>query len=270
MAIHREAAKRGARMSAADGVAQGDSEQEMERWMDDLGLPNGWQLAPVLVRLGYDTDELRRLGEDLSTPQLSAVIEWLGYSHEIGGLLSDIDLGTARIAAIVHGLKTYTYVDRGTVHPVDVNEGLDNTLVIFQHELKSGITVTREFAGDLPAVQAYGSELNQVWTNLIDNAVDAMAGRGTLVLRTRSEDGWVVVEIEDSGPGIPEEIRDKIFDPFFTTKAPGEGTGLGLNLSHNIIVRKHEGRMEVESEPGRTRFTVHLPIDGPVDRAGDA
>jgi signal transduction histidine kinase len=147
-----------------------------------------------------------------------------------------------------------------------VREGLENTLIILHNKLKSGVTVVREYAEDLPVIEAYASELNQVWTNIIDNAIDAMDGKGTLVLRTRKDDPWVVVEIEDSGRGIPEEIQSKIFDPFFTTKGPGEGTGLGLNISHNLVLQKHRGKISVESRPGRTSFSVRLPIDfNPVE-----
>jgi signal transduction histidine kinase len=153
-------------------------------------------------------------------------------------------------------------MDQAPIQSVDVHEGLDNTLIIFQNKLKEGITVRREYAGDVPVIQAYGSELNQVWTNIIDNAIDAMAGEGTLVLRTRVENQLVNIEIEDNGPGISERIQTNIFDPFFTTKPPGEGTGLGLNISHNIIVQKHHGQISVSSEPGKTCFTVRLPIEG--------
>jgi signal transduction histidine kinase len=147
------------------------------------------------------------------------------------------------------------------VQSVDVREGLDNTLIILHNKLKRGVTVEREYEDDLPLIQAYASELNQVWTNIIDNAIDAMDGEGTLIVRTRREDPWIVVEIEDNGPGIPGENQSKIFDPFFTTKGPGVGTGLGLNISRNLIVQKHHGQMSVESEPGRTCFSVRLPID---------
>jgi signal transduction histidine kinase len=152
-------------------------------------------------------------------------------------------------------------MDRAPVQSVDLHEALDNTLIILQNKLKGGITVRREYDENLPPIQAFGSELNQVWTNIIDNAIDAMSGQGTLVLRTRTEDSWVAVEIEDDGPGIPADIQSRIFDPFFTTKAPGEGTGLGLNISHNIIVQKHKGHIAVSSKPGETSFTVLLPIE---------
>jgi signal transduction histidine kinase len=152
-------------------------------------------------------------------------------------------------------------MDQAPIQPVDVREGLDNTLIILQNKLKKGITVCREYADDMPVIQAYAGELNQVWTNILDNAIDAMDGHGTLTIRTRAEEPWVIVEIEDDGPGIPLEIQSLIFDPFFTTKGPGGGTGLGLNISRNLVVQKHRGRITVTSRPGRTCFAVHLPID---------
>ncbi len=212
------------------------------------------------MRLGYGPHELQALAGDFTERQFPVVIEWLHATHTIHGLLSEISLGTGRIAEIVRALKTYTFMDRAPVQSIDLHGSLDNTLIIFKNKLKKGITVHREYAGDLPLIQAYGSELNQVWTNLIDNAIDAMEGRGNLVLRTRREEPWIVVEIEDDGPGIPGEIQNSIFDPFFTTKAPGEGTGLGLNISRNLIVQKHQGRISVSSVPGKTIFTVRLPV----------
>jgi len=181
--------------------------------------------------------------------------------YAIYSLLSEISLGSGRIAEIVKALKTYTYMDQAPVQSVDLREGLENTLIVLHSKLKRGVTVIREYAEDLPVIEAYASELNQVWTNIIDNAIDAMGGEGTLVVRTRREDPWVVVEIEDSGPGIAEELQLKIFDPFFTTKGAGEGSGLGLNISRNLIVQKHHGQISVMSEPGKTCFEVRLPID---------
>jgi signal transduction histidine kinase len=151
-------------------------------------------------------------------------------------------------------------MDQAPVQSVDVREGLHDTLVILGGRLRDGINLELDFAQDLPRIQAYGSELNQVWTNLIDNAISAMQGRGTLGLKAYPDDDWIVVEVADTGPGIPIEIQGKIFDPFFTTKAPGEGTGLGLSISHGIIVEKHQGQISVESQPGATRFTVKLPL----------
>ena len=168
-------------------------------------------------------------------------------------------------------MKTYTYMDQAPVQDVDVRSGLDNTLVILQNKLKRGVLVVREYDRDLPTIQAYASELNQVWTNLIDNATDAMDGVGTLTIRARRDSDWIEVQIEDDGPGVPADIRSKLFDPFFTTKPPGQGTGLGLAISRSIIVKKHHGLFDLESRPGCTRFTVRLPIDfAPSGSAGDA
>ena len=152
-------------------------------------------------------------------------------------------------------------MDQAPIQAVDIHDGLDSTLVILRSKLKPGVTVRREYAPDLPRIQAFGSELNQVWTNLVDNAIDAMNGEGKITLRTRADDQWVIVEIEDNGPGIPPEILPNLFDPFFTTKPPGSGTGLGLNISHSIVVQKHQGRIDVSSQPGETRFEVRIPID---------
>jgi PAS domain S-box-containing protein len=259
----RESAKHPADLNA---LTRSDQELDMENWLEEQGFENSWELAPVLVRLGYDQAQLRALAEEFTDQQFPVVIEWLSCTHTIHSLLSEINLGTGRIAEIVRVLKTYTFMDRAPVQAVDIHEGLDNTLIIFQNKLKAGINVRREYAEQVPVIQAYGSELNQVWTNIIDNAIDAMDGKGDLILRTYVEESWVVVEFEDNGPGIPDHIRTSIFDPFFTTKSPGKGTGLGLNISHNIIVQKHNGQITVNSEPGRTRFAVRLPIEGhPAD-----
>jgi signal transduction histidine kinase len=218
-------------------------------------------VVPALVSLGYDSRDLEVLAKVFTPPQFAVVIDWLSFKYAIYSLVGEIGLGTGRIVELVKALKTYTYMDQAPVQSVDLREGLENTLIILHNKLKSGITVVREYAEDLPMIEAYASELNQVWTNIIDNAIDAMGGEGTLIVRTRREDQWVVVEIEDDGPGIPEEYHTMIFDPFFTTKGPGEGTGLGLNISRNLIVQKHRGEITVSSEPGRTRFVIRLPID---------
>ena len=190
------------------------------------------------------------------------MLAWLAATYNVYSLLEEVGQGATRIAELVGALKMYTFMDQAPVQAVDVNQGLENTLVMLRSKLRAGINVRREYAENLPRIQAYGSELNQVWTNLIDNAIDAMDGQGELVVRTRQEDGLVVVEIEDNGPGIPPAVQPHVFDPFFTTKAPGSGTGLGLNISHHIIVDKHGGTIEVRSQPGSTCFEVKLPIDG--------
>jgi signal transduction histidine kinase len=175
-------------------------------------------------------------------------------------LLEEINQGTSRISEIVKSLKSYVYLDQALVQEVDIHEGLDNTLVILRSKLKTGISLERHYAENLPRVMAYGSELNQVWTNLIDNAIDALDGRGKIRIITKKMDDGVLVEIEDSGLGIPEEVQQNLFSPFFTTKPLGKGTGLGLNISFNII-QKHKGEIKVSSRPGETRFSVHLPVN---------
>jgi signal transduction histidine kinase len=217
-------------------------------------------LAPVLVNLGYDEQSLAELAQGFEEGQLPAVLNWLAAGSNVYTLLDEIGQGTGRIAELVGILKMYTFMDRGAVQTVDVNRGLEDTLVMLASKINSGISVRREYGPELPPIQAYGSELNQVWTNIIDNALKAIGEQGQLMIRTGRQEDWLVVEIEDNGPGIPEAIQSKIFDPFFTTRPPGEGTGLGLNISHNIIVDKHGGQITVRSQPGRTCFEVRLPL----------
>jgi len=163
---------------------------------------------------------------------------------------------------IVSALRSYSYLGQAPFQLINVQEGIDNTLVILHHKLKSGITVTRDYGNDIPLISAYGSELNQVWTNILDNALDVLNGKGEIIIRSIKEDSNVIIEILDNGPGIPNEIQSRIFDPFFTTKEPGKGTGLGLSTSYNIIVEKHKGKISVNSQPGKTCFSVVLPIQG--------
>jgi PAS domain S-box-containing protein len=251
-------------------VERSDREAELEEWLETRDVPSGFEIAPPLVSLGVSRDDLEELCDIFSGDELPVVVEWLGLKAAIYALLSEIVVGTNRIVELVRAMKTYTYMDQAPVQDVDVRSGLDNTLVILQNKLKRGVLVVREYDRDLPTIQAYASELNQVWTNLIDNATDAMDGVGTLTIRARRDGDWIEVQIEDDGPGVPADIRSKLFDPFFTTKAPGQGTGLGLAISRSIIVKKHHGRFDLESRPGCTRFTVHLPIDfAPSGSGGD-
>jgi len=174
--------------------------------------------------------------------------------------VEEVQQSTQRISQIVNAVKSYAYLDQAPIQEVDVHESLENTLTILRHKLKQGITVNRHYAPDLPCIEAYGSELNQVWTNIIDNAIDAMQGSGELTLRTYARVECVVVEIGDNGPGIPPEIQPRIFDAFFTTKPPGSGSGLGLHTSYNIVAHRHKGRIQVRSQPGVTCFQVTLPV----------
>ena len=242
-----------------DPLTRGDREAELESWLEAQGVENPWEVAPALANLGYDCAGLDRLSEGFDAEQLAAVVDWLNCTYISYSLLEQIGHGTERISEIVAALKSYTYMDQAPVQEVDVRAGLDSTLVMLQSKLKQGVTVRREYAADMPFIPAYGSELNQVWTNIIDNAVDAMRGQGELTVRASYDDRWVLVEVEDNGPGIPEEILPRIFDPFYTTKAPGQGTGMGLSISHNIVVQKHGGQIDARSRPGSTVFSVRLP-----------
>jgi signal transduction histidine kinase len=244
-----------------DPLTRSDQEYEIETWLTDQGVEDAWELAPMLVNIGYDCSKLSHLAENFSSEEFPTVAALLSNRYSTHNLLAEIGQGTSRITEIVKALKSYTYLDQAPVQSVDIHEGLNDTLVMLRSKLKAGVQVRRDYAQDLPRIEAFGSELNQVWTNIIDNAVSAMNGQGEIVLRTYRQDAWVIVEIKDTGPGIPQNIQGKIFDPFFTTKPPGKGTGLGLNISHNIIVQKHKGKIAVYSRPGETCFEVKLPLN---------
>jgi len=257
-----ESAKQRARQPAElNAITRSDREAALEQWLQARDIDISGDLVPALVSFGYEQDDFEKLATFYNKDQFPVIIDWLSFKFAIYSLVGEISLSTGRIVELVKALKTYTYMDQAPVQSVDVREGLDNTLIILHNKLKRGVTVVREYADDLPVIQAYAGELNQVWTNIIDNAIDAMNGEGTLIVRARQEDRWIVVEIEDDGPGIPPENLSKIFDPFFTTKGPGIGTGLGLNISRNLIVQKHHGEMTVKSEPGSTCFSIRLPMD---------
>ncbi len=258
--LDQRAQREAANPSDLDSLARSDREYELETWLEDAGFSDAWELAPSLANMNYAPDELAVLAEQFSQEQLPAILNWMVASYNVYSLMEEIKQGAGRISEIVKSLKTYVYLDQAPVQEVDVHEGLDNTLVLMRGKLKGGIIVRREYGENLPRIEAYGSELNQVWTNLIDNAADAMGGQGTLTIRTGVDGDEIFVTIEDDGPGIPPEIVSKVFDPFFTTKPVGKGTGLGLNISYNIITQKHRGAISVTSEPGSTRFTVRLPI----------
>jgi len=234
-----------------------DLVDQLQDWLEANGIEAAWELAPAMVNFGWSRESLEELK---GKPVFQAAIQWLGTGSMIVTQLYEIQNTTERISQIVRAMKSYTYLDQAPLLEVDVHEGLENTLIIMEHKLKQGVTVKREYATDLPRIEAYASELNQVWTNIIDNAVDAMDGKGEIIIRTRREGSQVVVEIIDNGPGIPDNIRSRIFEPFFTTKPPGQGTGLGLHITHDIIVNRHHGILQVKSKPGETIFKVTLPV----------
>jgi signal transduction histidine kinase len=243
-----------------DPLERSDRETAVEEWLDAHGMENAWELAPELVAQGLNPPALERLAETVGSDALPATLARAASALPLYGLVQEIDEASARISDIVGALRSYSFLGQAPVQAVDLHEGLDNTLVILRGKL-DGIDVRRDYSDDLPRVPAHGSELNQVWTNLLDNAIAAVDGSGTIAVRTRREDGWAVVDIEDDGAGIPEALQSRIFDPFFTTKEPGKGTGLGLSTTHSIVTEKHDGTISVESRPGFTRFTVRLPLE---------
>jgi signal transduction histidine kinase len=236
-----------------------DVQQEIQSWLEGHGVDDGWEIAPILAEAGVRVEHLERLAQKFSQPVMGAAIRRFGATLEISRLIADIEHSTCRISDLVKAIKEYSFMDETPRQEVDVAKGIESTLIMLNHKLKHGISVIRDYAPDLPRINSYGSELNQVWTNLIDNAADAMQGKGELRIRTMREGEDVLVEFVDNGSGIAPEIQTKIFDPFFTTKPMGEGTGLGLDTVYRIV-RKHRGNVTFASRPGYTCFRVRLPI----------
>jgi signal transduction histidine kinase len=242
-----------------DALTVSDLEDEIDSLLRSHGQNDLWQLAAELAQKGIKPLALASLFDNLDSGTARAALVRIAASVEIANLLNEIESSTSRISDLVLAIKEYTYMDQSPVQNVDVVKSLETTLTILNHKLKRGVTVQRDYQPVPFLVDSFGSELNQVWTNLIDNAIDAMSGKGELRVRTYREDGCVVIEIGDNGPGISAEIESHIFEPFFTTKGVGEGTGLGLDTVQRIV-RKHKGNIQVQSKPGDTRFQVWLPL----------
>jgi len=244
----------------ATGVALAEREDELSTWMLDHGIDRDWVLAPALAGAGVDLPWCEAAAASLEGVALQAGLEWVTSAVTMTSLIDQSQDATRRISELVSAVKSYSQLDRAPVQDVRVADGLESTLVMLGHKLRAGITVRREYADDVPVIEATPGELNQVWTNLIDNAVDAMEGRGTLTVRTYADERAVVVEVRDTGPGMTEEVASHAFEPFFTTKQVGEGTGLGLDLSRRIVVERHGGEISVDSRPGDTVVQVRLPL----------
>jgi len=243
-----------------DPLTVGDREDEVTDWLATHEVTNGWKLAPTLVAAGLDTNSLDQVAERITASLLPDVLVWLETTLMGKGLLQEIKQGSHRITQLVKAIKEYADLDQAPLQTIDVHEGLASALTILRYKLKD-VAVIKEYDRDLPRICTYGNELHQVWTNLLDNAIDAMNGQGQIWLRTSRENDDVLVEIADSGPGIPPEIQSRIFEPFFTTKGVGEGTGLGLATCYRVVVGRHKGDIRVFSRPGDTHFQVRLPID---------
>jgi signal transduction histidine kinase len=243
-----------------DPLEQSDREDTLADWLDDHDIADSWKLAPTLVAGGIDSERLESIVDQFTPEAFTEALHWLGETLNLAALVNEIEQSTTRIAQLVKAIKSYTYMDQAPLQEIDIHEGIENTLTILNHKLKHGIHVNREFASEIPRIWAYGSELNQVWTNIIDNAIYAMKGKGELTIRTSFANNVVSIELIDNGPGIPPEIQARIFEPFFTTKGVGEGTGLGLEIARKIVVYRHHGTIRVNSKPGETRFQICLPV----------
>jgi len=244
---------------ALDSLDRSDREEELGNWLEERQVENARTLAPGLVDAGCDLKMLQDLAGRFDSGTLADVVTRLAASFTISRLVEQIISGTSRIGELVRAIKQYSFMDQSPEQEIDLHDGLENTLIMFHYRLKYGISVVRQYDRSIPRICARGGELNQVWTNLIDNAIDAMKGQGELVVRTSAEFGRALVEIQDSGSGISQEIQDRIFEPFFTTKPVGEGTGLGLDTVYRIV-QQHRGEIRVQSQPGKTSFQVRLPF----------
>jgi signal transduction histidine kinase len=256
--------ERAAKAPELTAMQTSDREDELGDWLDDHDIQSGWDLAPTFVAGGMDVACLEEIAATVDPDLLDGSLRWIGYTLETEALMNDIEDAGNRISELVAAAKRYSQVDRASSQWIDVHDGIISTLMMFKHKIGDDIRIVKEFDRTLPQIPGHPAELNQVWTNLVDNAVAAMEGRGTLTIRTSRDNDRVLVEVIDSGPGIPDDIRRRIFDPFFTTKPVGEGTGLGLDISYRIVVNRHGGDLRVESVPGNTDFQVRLPLTEPA------
>jgi signal transduction histidine kinase len=242
-----------------------DREEELLEWLELRDVEKNWLIAPAFVSVGIETKDLDALAEKLAASLLPHAMMWLCRAITAADLSSVVERSSRSISELVNIVKSYSHMDRAPSLYLDIHDGLEDTLAIMRHKLKHGIEVVRDYDRSLPQVMAQGGELNQVWTNLLDNAASAMDGKGTIKIKTYLEDGLVTVAIADDGPGIPTEIQHRIFEPFFTTKDVGEGTGLGLDVVNRIVSNRCGGRIDLESAPGGTTFRVRIPVG--IDRA---
>ena len=248
--------------ASVDPLVQSDREERISAWLEQRQVPDAWRLAPTLADVGVEVPKLESLASGIGDQIAGDALTRIASVLTIFKLIGEIETSTKRISDLVHAIKEYSYMDRAAMQEVDVHQGLESTLTILGHRLKGGVKVIREYDKGLPPICAFGGELNQIWTNLIDNAIEAMQGKGELRVRTARELDRLLVEIGDNGPGIPPEVQPHIFEPFFTTKGVGDGTGLGLDTVCRIV-RNHQGEIRVTSHPGDTRFQVYLPIAQP-------
>jgi signal transduction histidine kinase len=265
--LQRQAIDRAASATALQALDAADAEDELLERLDALGVEEPWRLAEPLAAAGVDQEWLDRVAA-LAGPATDAAVRWVAATLTAERLAAELCESTKRMTSLVGAVKSYAYMDRGGVVEVDVHDGLETTVTVLGHKLKqTEITVVRHYDRTLPKLTVRGSELNQVWTNLLDNAIDALAGKGTITISTQRAGSYAVIAIADDGPGIPADVVERIFDPFFTTKDVGEGTGLGLATARRIVVDRHDGSLTVDSHPGGTTFRVKLPFLADLDRS---
>jgi signal transduction histidine kinase len=259
LAAAQDAMERLATAPALGHLERSDRAEAVAHWLQSRDVATAWEIAPTFVQAGLDSTWLQGMVAKLPAGSQAQAIGWLEARLNLKSLVGQIEQSTSRIADLVKAVKSYSYLDQSPMQEVDIHEGIESTLTMLGHKLKN-VTLVRAFDHSAPRIMAYGSELNQVWTNLIDNAIDAVKGTGKICIGTSHEDDHVVVEIVDNGTGIPPEAQSHLFEPFFTTKSVGSGTGLGLIISNRIVANRHGGEIEFESRPGETRFKVRLPV----------
>jgi signal transduction histidine kinase len=260
VALQREALANMSSRTALDALDAADAEDSLLECLEDLGVADAWRYAESLAAAGVDQDWIERLVA-AAGPGRDPALRWVSATLTAQSLAADLQESTRRMSALVGAIKSYTYMDRGDLVEVDIHEGIEMTLMVLGHKLKhTEIEIVRDYDRELPRMTVRGSELNQVWTNVLDNAIDALGERGTITITSLRDGGCIEVHVADDGPGIPTELHDRIFDAFVTTKEVGKGTGLGLATARRIVVDRHDGSLTVESEPGRTLFRVRLPI----------
>ena len=246
------------RTVVSDPLAQADHQEALSSWLTSRGIAGVW-IAPPLAAAGADLGWCERAAAELPGPALEPGLEWVASTLAAATLLTEIKESSRRISELVAAIRSYSQMDRGSMQQINVTDGLESTLIMLGHKLPSGVTVVRNYSADVPRIEAYPGELNQVWTNLIDNAIDAMDGHGTLRISTRTDPERVVIEIADTGPGMPAEVQARAFEAFYTTKDVGKGTGLGLDIARRIVVERHRGTITIDSQPGETVLRVRIP-----------
>jgi len=249
-----------------DPLALADHEEALASWLSSHGIVCEWMIAPPLAAAGVKVAWCERVALVLQGPALGPGLEWVASTLSAATLLSELKESSRRISALVAAVKSYSQMDRASVQRIDVTDGIESTLLMLGYKLRNGVTVVRDYSADVPRIQAYPGDLNQVWTNLIDNAIDAMAGAGTLRLSTRAEGNDVVIEVGDTGPGMPPQVAARAFEAFYTTKDVGKGTGLGLDIARRIVVERHGGTITIDSQPGKTVLQVRIPLRPPGPR----